>query len=149
MFRDEANVSGVIHATAVEVAVPAEQAFAYLADGMRQSEWALGSWRRERFGDGLFRGTSLFTGRPTYVRISATRELLLVDYEVGPSPDALLRVNSARVTPGPYVGRPDGISLIALLKWRLREQDDEQWRIACATFDTEIYLVKARLEGVL
>ncbi|HET8587051.1 MAG TPA: hypothetical protein VFM74_04160 [Candidatus Limnocylindria bacterium] len=137
---------GLVHATAVEVAVSAERAFEYLSDGLKQSEWALGSWNREEVGEGMFRGTSLFTGEPTYVRILASRELLLVDYEVGPAPDRLHRVNSARVIAGPALARGTETCVVTLIKWRLPDQDDDSWRHACATFDTEIRMIKGRLE---
>jgi hypothetical protein len=136
----------LFHAASTEVAVPAEAAFAYLSDGLRQGEWTLGSWNRERTGEQLFRGTSLFDGSETFVRIVAHPEQLLVDYEVGPAPDRLLRVNSARVVPGPLVGRPEGTCVIALTKWRLPTQDDAGWRQACVTFDTEIHMIRGRLE---
>jgi hypothetical protein len=136
----------LVHATAVEAAIAPEQAFEYPADGLKQSQWALESWDREKIGDGLFRGTSLFTGEAAYVRIAATRALLLVDYEVGPSPDALRRVNSARVVPGAALGRDPQICVVTLMKWRLPGQDDDAWRHACATFDTEIHMIQGRLE---
>src|SRR5262245_7701520 len=65
------RVSRLAHAATVQVEVPAETAFAYVADGLRQSDWTLGSWNREDLGDGLFRGMSLFDGALTYVRIDA------------------------------------------------------------------------------
>jgi hypothetical protein len=136
----------LFHAASVEVAVPAADAFAYLSDGLRQGEWTLGSWQRERVADGLFRGTSLFDGRDVFVRITADEPLLLVDYEVGPSPDRLLRVNAARVVPGSLIGRAPGSCVVTLMKWRTPAQDDEQWQRACASFDTEIHMIKGRLE---
>jgi hypothetical protein len=136
----------IFHAASAEVAVSAETAFAYLSDGLRQGEWTLGSWNREQIGEQLFRGTSLFTGAETFVRITADPEHLLVDYEVGAAPDQLFRVNSARAVPGPAVGRPEGTCVIALMKWRLPTEDDEQWRRGCVTFETEIHMIKGRLE---
>jgi len=136
----------IFHAASAEVAVSAETAFAYLSDGLRQGEWTLGSWNREQIGDRLFKGKSLFTGTETFVRISADPEQLLVDYEVGTAPDKLFRVNSARAVPGPVVDRPDGTCVIALMKWRLPTEDDEQWRRGCVTFETEIQMIKGRLE---
>jgi hypothetical protein len=136
----------LFHAASIEVAVPAEAAFTYLSDGLKQGDWTLGSWNRERAGDGLFRGTSLFSGADTFVRITAHPEQLLVDYEVGPAPDRLLRVNSARIVPGPVVGRPEGTCLIALTKWRGPAEDDVGWQRGCSTFDTEIHMIKGRLE---
>jgi len=140
-------VSGaIVHAVAVEAGVSADRAFEYLADGLRQSDWALGSWNREQIEADLFRGTSLFTGEATYVRIIATPAVLLVDYDVGPTPETMMRVNSARAVPGPALGRVQGTSVVTLMKWRLRSQDDDQWHLARATFETEIHMIKGRLE---
>ena len=134
------------HASTVLVEVPAETAFAYLADGLKQSDWTLGSWNREDLGDGLFRGTSLFDGTYTYVRLEPEPASLLVDYWVGTDPDRLLRLNSARIVPGPAVGRPEGTCLVTLLKWRTPSQSDEAWAVACGIFDTEVHMIKGRLE---
>jgi hypothetical protein len=139
-------VSELFHGASIEVAVPAEDACAYLSDGLKQGDWTLGSWHREQIGDRLFRGVSLFDGSETFVRISADPVALLVDYEVGPAPDRMLRVNAARVVPGPVLGRPDGTCVVTLMKWRTPAQTDEEWRRACVTFDTEIYMIKGRLE---
>ncbi|HEY8644428.1 MAG TPA: hypothetical protein VIL77_00955 [Gaiellaceae bacterium] len=138
--------SDLSHIATAEVAVPAERAFAYMSDGLKQGEWALGSWQREQLEPGLFRGRSLFDGAETYVRITADPEYMLVDYEVGPSATALLRVNSARIVPGPLVGRPEGTCLVSLIKWRMPTQDEDHWYRACVTFSTEIFMIKGRLE---
>jgi hypothetical protein len=139
-------MSGLLHAASIEIAVPAETAFAYLADGLKQGDWTLGSWNREQIGDDLFRGTSLFDGTDTFVRITSYPEQLLVDYDVGPAPDRMRRVNSARAVPGPLLGRVEGTCVVMLAKWRLPWEDDAQWRRARATFDTEIHMIKGRLE---
>ena len=138
--------AGLFHGATAEVAVAAEVAFAYLADGLRQGEWALGSWEREQIGDRLFRGVSLFDGSATYVRITADPEWLIVDYEVGPSLEQMPRVNSARIIPGPALGRGVDTCLVTLMKWRTPGQSDEGWQRACVTFDTEIHMIKGRLE---
>jgi hypothetical protein len=137
---------GLFHGASAEVAVSAETAFAYLADGLKQSDWALGSWEREQIGERLFRGVSLFDGSETLVRISANPGALLVDYEVGPSLEALLRVNSARVVPGALLGRAGEGCVVTLMKWRTPSQGDAEWRRACLTFEVEIHMIKGRLE---
>ena len=139
-------MSGLSHASSTIVEVEAEAAFTYLSDGLKQSDWTLGSWNREHLGDGLFRGTSLFDGSATYVRLEPDPARLLVDYWVGSSPEALLRVNSARIVPGPALGLPDGTCVVTLLKWRAPAQSDEEWERNRATFDTEIHMIKGRLE---
>jgi hypothetical protein len=137
----------VFHAASALVAVPAEVAFSYVADGLRQSQWALGSWEREEVGEGLFRGRSLFDDSLTYVRIDARTDLLLVDYLVGPAPDRLLRVNSARVVPGALIGRDADRCVVTLMKWRTGTQTDDDWRQAVTTFDLEIMIIRRRLEA--
>ena len=139
-------MSELLHAASIEVAVPAETAFAYLADGLKQSDWTLGSWDREQIGNQLFKGTSLFNGAETFVRITAHPEQLLVDYEVGPALDQMHRVNSARAVAGPLVGRAEGTCVVTLMKWRTASETDEHWRRGCITFDTEIHMIKGRLE---
>lgn len=137
---------GIFHAAAVEIAVPAQTAFDYVSDGLRQSDWTLGSTNREAIADGLFRGTSAFDGKPTFVRIHAHPEQLLVDYDVGRSPESLMRVNSVRVLDGPLVGRPEGTCVLALTKWRMPAESDEIWQRSSITFSTEIHMIKGRLE---
>jgi hypothetical protein len=56
------------------------------------------------------------------------------------------RVNSARIVPGPELGYPEGTCVVTLMKWRTAGQTDEEWRRACVTFDTEIHMIKGRLE---
>jgi len=134
-------MSGLFDAATAEVAVPAEQAFDYLADGIRQGEWTLGCSDRERVGDDLFRGRSLYDGRETYVRVLPRRELLLVDFEVGSSADALVPRISARVRP-----RGERACVVTLMAWRTPDQDDESWRRVRDLHRAEIHLIKGRLE---
>jgi hypothetical protein len=137
----------VFHAASAIVEVPAEEAFAYVADGLRQSQWAFGSWDREQVGESLFRGRSLFDDGVTYVRVDARPDLLLVDYFVGPAPDRLLRVNCVRVVPGAIIGQGADRCVVSLMKWRSGAQTDDEWRQAVATFDVEIMVIRRRLEA--
>ena len=137
---------GLFHASTIVVAVPAERAFAYLSDGLKQSQWALGSWEREQIGEQLFRGTSLFDGSEAFIRISADATWLLVDYAVGPTLERMPRVNSARIVPGELLGYPEGHCVVTLMKWRTAGQSDALWARGCVTFDTEIHMIKGRLE---
>lgn len=139
-------MTALLHTASTHVSVAADVAFAYLADGLRQSEWALGSWGREQVGEQLFRGRSLFDGETVYVRISTVPQALLVDYEVGPSLDQLRRVNAARAVPGPLLGWPETTCVVSLMKWRTSAQDDALWARLCAAYDAEIHMIKGRLE---
>lgn len=139
-------MSELFHASTAEVAVTAETAFAYLCDGIKQGEWAIGGMQRERVGDDLFKGVSIFDGSVAYVRLLPDQRQLLIDYEVGPSPERLLRMNAVRVIPGPFVGRGEATCLVTLMKWRVPTWSEEQWRRYKVTFDTEIHIIKGRLE---
>ena len=131
---------------AAHVAVSAEEAFAFLADGMNQRYWALGSWDRRAVGDGVFVGTSLLDGTELYVRVVPQPDLLLVDFQTGTGPESLAHEVEARVVPGPTLGHPEGTCLVVLTVFRLASVDDESWEQAWHMFQTEIQMIKGRLE---
>ena len=93
------------HSASIEVGVPAEAAFAFMADGMKQNHWALGSVNRRELGGNLFVGQSSFDGTDLYVRIDGYPELLLVDDSTGATPDELIPSVEARVRRGEWLGR--------------------------------------------
>jgi hypothetical protein len=35
---------------------------------------------------------------------------------------------------------------VTLMKWRTADQGDDAWARGCVTFDTEIHMIKGRLE---
>ena len=136
--------SDLFHAASIEVAVPAETA---LRVSLRRPQAGRLDARqleaRGRRRRALPRHLPLRRRRHVRPHL-AHAEQLLVDYEVGPAPDRLLRVNSARIIPGPAVGRPEGTCLIALTKWRGPDEGDVAWRRGCSAFDTEIHMIKGR-----
>ena len=131
---------------AAVVAVEGEEAFEFLEDGMNQRFWALGSWDRREVGDGVFVGTSLFDGTELYVRVIPRCDLLLVDFETGESPASLAHEVEARVVPGPTLGHPEGTCLVVLTVFRGASIDDASWEQAWHMFETEIQMLKGRLE---
>jgi hypothetical protein len=139
-------VSANARLASVEIAVPAERAFAYLADGMKQGEWALGSWERRRIGEGLFAGTSLFDGAELLIRLDAVPALMLVEYHVGRTPDALAPLVWGRVVPGPVVGLGAGRCVLTLVVWRSAGDSPEAWELLGHSFPTEVQMIKGRLE---
>ena len=134
------------HAATIEIGVPAAVAFAYLGDGMKQSEWALGSWNRREVEPGLFAGTSLFDGSELLIRLEPDAQRLLVEYWVGTSPDALRPLVWARIVPGPVVGLDDGRCVVTLVVWRTADETDTRWNRLGHAFATEIHMIKGRLE---
>jgi hypothetical protein len=88
------------HSSSIKVERPAEVAFEIMSEGIKQGRWTWGSFDRTEVEPGLFMGHSVFTGRATYVKLHVDRPRLVVDYEVGPSKDALQFRNMSRVIPG-------------------------------------------------
>ena len=123
-----------------------DHAFAYLSDPGRVGEWALGCWGAEVDGDGTARGTSLFDGGETVVEVIPLPEQRIVDYAVGDDPRSLVRRISASVVPGDEAGGPAGSSLVVLTAWRKKSMDDARWRQLVVAHETEILLLRHRIE---
>jgi hypothetical protein len=134
------------HCASVEVAGPAETAYAFMADGMNQNHWALGSMNRRALGDNVFVGTSSFSGAEVYVKLVGHRDLLMVDYYIGPGPDALQPLVEARIKPGLALGIGVDHSVIALTIWRWLDATQAEWELHYHIWRTEIYLIKSAIE---
>jgi hypothetical protein len=131
---------------ATEVNAPATTAFEFMADGLKQDHWALGSMNRRALGDGLFIGQNSFDGSDLYVRLVSDPELLLVDYSTGPSPEELTPRVEARIRPGSWVGLEDSSSVVTLTIWRWDGCDEEDWQFHHHLWRTEIRLIKGAIE---
>lgn len=134
------------HSSSILVQVPAVQAFELMADGVKQGQWAWGSWQRREAEPGLFVGTSVFDGRETFVRLHVDRERLQVDYDVGRTPDRMQFRNMARVIPGGLLQHGDDTCVVSLLTWRLATQDDAAWQQMSTVHEAEMYLIRGLLE---
>lgn len=126
--------------------VPAEFAFAFVADGMKQTHWALGSMERKLLDNGLFTGVSRWTYKPLYIRIESNKDLLLVDYFTGPEPktESLRWGVSTRVIPGESQGMGKDRCIVAMSVWRTPTTTDEHWSRTQYVWPTEMALIKAR-----
>jgi hypothetical protein len=134
------------HCASVLVDVNADAAFDFLADGMNQSYWALGSLERRRLGEDLFVGTSMFDGSEEFIRIRSHRELRLVDYYVGADRDDLRHAVESRVIAGHELRRRETQCVVANTIWRSAAIDDEHWDLLYHLWHTEVNLIKGRLE---
>jgi hypothetical protein len=134
------------HSASIEVAVPAEQAFAFMADGMKQDHWALGSMNRKRLGDNLFVGQSSFDGSDVYVAIDSDPERLLVDYATGESLDSMMPAVEARIRRGEWLGRDPSVSVITLTVWKWPYSTNEHWQMTYHVWKTEMHLIKGAIE---
>ncbi len=134
------------HTASITVGTPAQAAFEYLADGLRQGEWTLGATRRRQVGEALFVGTSMFDEHEAYVRILAVPEHLLVTCWVGPAPEKLLPRIWLRVVPAEHLERPAETCVVTLLAWRPTGQSDDSWRLTRVTHEAEVFLIRGYLE---
>jgi hypothetical protein len=137
--------------SSIEVKVPAATAFEFMADGLKQDHWALGSMGREEVGDGLFHGNSSFDGADLYIRLDTDRDRLLVDYAVGDTADELLPHVEARIRPGSWIGLADGddACVVTLTIWRWPGVDQDEWEFTEHLWRTEIRLIKGAIERAL
>ena len=134
------------HSSSIAVDRPAELAFEIMANGLKQGQWTWGSFERREIEPGLFVGHSVFTGKETYVRLDVDRARLLVDYEVGPSREAMQFRNSSRVIPGEVLRLGPGKCVVTLLTWRLATQTDAEWTQISTVHEAEMFLIKGLLE---
>lgn len=134
------------HTSSILVAVPPEQAFHIMSDGIAQGKWAWGSADRREVEPGLFVGTSVFDGKETWVRLHVDWERYGVDYEVGRSRETMQFRNAARVIPGAILGHRPNTSVITLMTWRLVSQSDAAWEQACVVHEAEMFLIRGLLE---
>lgn len=117
-----------------------------MSDGLLQGRWAWGSYDRREAAPGLFVGRSVFTGKDTYVRLHVDRARLQVDYDVGPSPEAMQFRNMSRVIPGPILKLEESQCVVTLLSWRLATQTDADWAQFGTIHEAEMFLIKGLLE---
>ncbi len=137
------------HTCTIEVNATAERAFAYMADGMKQSEWTFGSWNRRQVGENLFVGTSMFDNKDTYIGIDADAEHLLIYYSIGDDPEHLYARNMARIVPGTVLGREQNLSLVTLMAWRSAFMNDARWKQLCVSHETQMFIIKGRIEAMI
>jgi hypothetical protein len=128
------------------VKVPAKEAYAFMADGQKQSNWAMYSWNRKHVRDDVFVGQSLFDGSSLYVKLVGREELLLVDYYCGLTETELTWQVEARIIPGECVGLGSDACLINMTTWRTTSTTPEQWDLLGNVWEAEIHLIKGLLE---
>ena len=134
------------HSSSVEVHCNAQHAFEIMSDGIKQGQWAWGSFDRTEVEPGLFLGTSVFTGKKTYVRLLADPARLQVDYEVGAAPESMQFRNMSRVIPGELLKIGADKCVVSLLSWRLASQTDADWAQFGCVHEAEMFLIKGLLE---
>ncbi len=136
------------HSSSIEVNIDTGTAFKYLSDGVAQGDWTLGSMQRKKIGDNTYSGISLFNGDELFIQIEADPEKLIIYYHVGLDLENLQPRNVVRIVPGPVLGKADTVCLITLLSWRSAVADDAKWKLTCVSHETEMYIIKNRLESL-
>ena len=134
------------HTSSIAVDRPAEVAFAIMSEGLAQGRWTWGSFERTEVEPGLFKGHSVFTGKETFVRLIVDRPRLVVDYEVGSSPETMQFRNMSRVIPGALLRMDPQSCVVTLLSWRLTTQTDAEWTQFGTIHEAEMFLIKGLLE---
>ncbi len=134
------------HIASALVLVPAEFAFARLADAGFVGGWSLGSMNLQEVAPGVYRGVSMFDGSAAHVDIRPQPHLGLIDYGVGTAEVRLPRI-FVRVTPGDMLGHGMEECLVTMTALRAAGSDADRWARTCAAHETEILLIKGQLES--
>lgn len=134
------------HTSTTVVNKPAKEVIAYLADGMKHDEWALGCLQRREIQENLFVGRSLLDGGETYVRLQPDFENLLVHADVGRDENELLPRVLIRVVPGEVLNRSPDSCVVSLITWRW-EMSDDDWLKICVSHETEMFIIRTKLES--
>ena len=85
-------------------------------------------------------------GTELYVRPIPNPALLLVDFETGEDRRSLAHEVEARVVPGSALGHAEETCLVVLTVFRRAAAADAGWEQAWHMFQTEIQMIKGRLE---
>jgi hypothetical protein len=130
-----------------EVAVPMDQLFDFISDGMVYGKYTWGRSPRTKVGTDIFRCKSDFGAPDVYLRLDIDRERKTVDYYVGPRPDAMVLNQSARVFSGPTFDYEPKFTLVTFTRWRVAGQSDFEWDRAQANQVEDTLMTKSNLEN--
>lgn len=56
--------------------------------------------------------------------------------------------NMIRVVPGVVVEKPEKSCVVTLLSWRPEGMLDDRWKLICVSHETEMFIIKNRLESL-
>ncbi len=135
------------HTISIELAVPAERAFAFMADPAKLDRWSFGTWKTVLHEGGLVEGSAIFDGAVTWVRIEGDPASGVIDYHLGKDRTALTPRIMARIVPGDRLGLGANACLLTLLAWRVKGMADERWARLCASHEFEVFLIKSLIEA--
>jgi hypothetical protein len=136
----------IAHMASATIGVPADYAFACLADPVQVGRWALGCMDLAPTDrPGLWRGMSLFDGSEGFVEVVAQPAAGLIDYRVGSRTARQPRI-FIRIAPGPLAGLAESACAVAMIAWRGGLEAD-RWARLKATHEAEIWLLKHQIEA--
>jgi hypothetical protein len=136
-----------VHAVACLCRTSPQRALAHLASAQGMAKWCLGLFETRDIGDGLVTGRSLFDGATGFARIDTDPQRLTVTWHLGANAVELAPRIHAQVVPGPVLGHPDDVVLVAMWAYRSAAMSDERWGRLVAAHEAEIELIRAQLES--
>ena len=136
------DISYFGHQATRHVKVRVDQAFDYLSHAPSLGEWSLGCFQVQPVTAEVVVGSSLFRTGKAYVKIEALKELGLIRFWVGSTPDQLApRILATVFAYGEQ-------ALVSLIAYRQPDMTDERWAVLKRTHETELDLIKAQLEAL-
>lgn len=128
----------IAHQASVLVEVPADDAFAFMADPVALGRWAIGCLETRPDGpEGVWTGTSIFDGGRSWLHIEADPARRQVEYHIGTQALRRPRI-MARVVP-----RGAAAAIVTLLAWREPDMDDARWDRLVRSHELEVLIIQA------
>jgi uncharacterized protein YndB with AHSA1/START domain len=135
------------HTDFIRISRPANEVFAFMSDHTKLSLWSFGTWKTEFIPEtGIVRGWSMKDGSKIYLKIQPYKDIGLIDYLLGPEPDALVARIFVRIVAGSNLGGIDDECGLTMTALRTKDMDDLRWNSLIAAHVVELDLIKSAIE---
>ena len=129
------------------ILAPAQKVFDFMADPGRLTLWSFGTWKTTQDTDGLITGRALADNAQVLLRIDPDPLMLMIDYHLGATREALQPRIFARVVRGTVTGHGAGASTLILTALRSADMDDVRWQRMCRAHAFEVDTIKTLIES--
>jgi hypothetical protein len=141
------TTDAMVHVASIKIDVAADDAYAFIKDARNLGQWALGAMSAVEATAETYVGDSIIDGQRVYVKAEGDQAHKVVYFSVGPAWDRLKQLLLCRLVPGDMLGIGDQSCLLTMTAWRVASLAPERWRQLCASHETEMFLLKNRVEA--
>ena len=135
------------HIASVAIDTAPDVAFGYIANPRHFGEWSLGGFHVKEITRDSYSGHSLIDGQALHVRIEPDPARGLIHFWTGPAPERLRNLILARIVPGEMADLGPQSCILSLISWAPASMTPARWRQLCAAHETEMFILKNRIEA--